>query len=132
MWNPYPNPSPTPLPLLWPFLCCADMCHPPRPIVRSTKSSDMRGFMMGSPNATVYRFRGVGLIFDHPSPFVPTRRNVALRGDIHTVRMLYRITILREGLAKLVHVNETHPCVACGTNNCRNGGRAYATSYGAY
>jgi hypothetical protein len=26
--------------------------------------ADMRGFMMGSPNATVYRLRGVGLILD--------------------------------------------------------------------
>ncbi len=78
---------------------------------------------MGSPNATVYRFRGVGLIFDHPSPFVPTRRNVALRGDIHTVRMLYRITILREGLAKLVHVNETpeRGCTYCVCRLLRRG-----------
>jgi len=26
--------------------------------------ADTRGFMMGSPNATVYRLRGVGLILD--------------------------------------------------------------------
>src|SRR5882757_1322961 len=87
--SPYPNPSPSPTPLLlWPFLCCGEVCRPTeRPIVRSMESSssaslapsssssssptdigggdaDMRGFMIGSPNATVYRFRGVGLILE--------------------------------------------------------------------
>jgi hypothetical protein len=87
--NPNPNLSPTPL-LLWPFLCCVDLCRPTeRAIVRSMESSssaslaptssssssptnmrgrggdaDMPGFMMGSPNATVYRLRGVELILD--------------------------------------------------------------------
>lgn len=86
---PSANPSPSPTPLLfWPFLCCAEVCRPTeRPIVRSTESSssaslarsssssssatdmgggdaDTRGFMIGSPNATVYRLRGVGLILD--------------------------------------------------------------------
>jgi hypothetical protein len=28
--------------------------------------AEMRGFMLGSPNVTIYRLHGVGLIFDDP------------------------------------------------------------------